>query len=598
MLLRTSGRSILPAAIVTAASALLLLGVLVAPGAAAPLRVQLPAVTATPPAEPPDPAVEAWVEETLASLTLRERVAQLVLPWIPGGTIAQGTPRYAELRRWIEDERVGGLIVSRGAVGEFARMMNHLQELSAVPLLIVSDLETGPAMRLTGGTNIPPAMALGASGREDLAREAGRITGIEARRAGIHVTLGPVLDVNSNPFNPIINTRSFGEDPGHVGRMAAAWIEGAREEGLLTVGKHFPGHGATEVDSHIGLPTLGVDRQTLETVDLAPFLYAAGRGMDGVLVGHIAVPAIDGEGAPPASLSPAIVGGILRERMGFDGVVITDALNMGGVTEHYPVAEASILAILAGADLLLQPPGTSEVIRRVVEAVESGRISPERIDASVRRVLRAKAAAGLHRPGGAQAAGGAAPAAHGRLATEIAEASITLARDDDGLVPLPAGARRIVHIAYSTAETGFSAPRFTERLRAGGKQVEEIRVNERSGRAALEDAARRGRAAELVIVSANLVPREYRGRLALESGFSELVEGLIAAEVPVVAVSFGSPYLLDSFPSVSSYLLAWSGSAAPQQAAARALLGEIPITARLPVSLPPFHTIGEGLTRD
>ena len=580
----------------TAAGSLALLAFLASPGAAADPHLLSP-VSVTRTVQQLDPEAEAWVEETLASLSPRERVAQLVLPWIPGGRIDPGTSRFRELQSWIVDDRVGGLIVSRGNVGEFAPMMNRLQEMAAVPLLIVSDLETGPAMRLTGGTNVPPAMALGAAGREDLAREAGRITAIEARQAGIHLTLGPVLDVNSNPFNPIINTRSFGEDPGHVARIAAAWITGAREEGLLTAGKHFPGHGATEVDSHISLPTLSADASLLEEIDLPPFAYAVDEGMEGVLVGHIAVPSVDGPDAPPASLSPAIVTGILRERLGFDGLVITDALNMGGVTERYPVAEASILALLAGADLLLQPPGTSGVIDSVTEAVESGRIPHGRINQAVRRVLRAKAAAKLHLPGGAHASGGPTPAGHRDVETGVAEASITLVRDTDALVPIPESARRVVHVAYSSDGSRFSAPRFNERLRAEGLSVEEVRVDDRSSRASLEEVARRARSADLVIVSANLVPREYRGRLALESGFSQLVEGLVADGVPVVAVSFGSPYLLDSFPSVSSYLLAWSGSVAPQVAAARALVGDLPITGRMPVSLPPFHAIGEGIIR-
>jgi beta-N-acetylhexosaminidase len=544
-----------------------------------------------------DPEAAAWVEDVMSQLDLRQRVAQLVFPWIRGGSIPRSTAEYARIRRWIQEDRVGGLIVSRGPVEQFAPTLNGLQGLAGVPLLIVSDLETGPSMRLTGGTNIPPAMAFGAADDEGLAYEAGRLTAREARAAGIHVTLGPVLDVNSNPLNPIINTRSFGEDPEQVGRLAAAWIAGAREGGLLTVGKHFPGHGATEVDSHIGLPTLTVGPAELDRLDLAPFRRAVQGGMDGVLVGHIAVPAIDGPGAPPASVSPRITGELLREQMGFGGLVITDALNMGAITRNYSVEEASILALLAGADILLQPPGERSVIAAIVRAVESGRIPRERIDEAVRRVLLAKAAAGLHAGPVARAPGGRAPAEHARIAARVAAASITLARDRDGLVPLPTSARSILHIAYSGDGGRFSAPTFAAVLRAAGRNVEVVAVNNATSAATYRTLRDRARRADLVIASANLIPREYRGPLALQDGYSRLIEELVTGGVPVVALSFGSPYLLDSLPSVPAYLLAWSAGSESQRAAAEALVGRAPITGRLPVSLPPHHRVGEGITR-
>lgn len=557
--------------------------------AAAPDRVR-------PPVAPLDAEADAWVEATLAQLDLRQRVAQLVMPWIRGGSIPRNSEEFRRIRRWIEQDRVGGLIVSRGSIDEFAPMMNALQSFAPVPLLIVSDLETGPGMRLTGGTNLPPAMAFGASGSESLAREAGRITAVEARAAGIHMTLGPVLDVNSNPFNPIINTRSFGEDPVLVGRMAAAWIEGAKEGGLLTAGKHFPGHGATEVDSHVGLPTVNATRAELDALDLVPFDIAIDAGMDGVLVGHIAVPEIDGQAGVAASMSAGVVGGILREDLAFDGLVFTDALNMGAITRHHTVAEASIRALLAGADVLLQPPGERAVIDAIVAAVESGRLPRERIDESARRVLRAKAVARLHTDPGVRAAGGRPPAAHGNLAGRLATASLTLARDHADLVPLPADARRILHVAYAGSGTSFSGGTVNTLLRGAGRTVDAASVGERTTAAAYRDLAARARRADLVIISANLVPREYLP-LALGAEFSRFAESLTAEGVPVVAVSFGSPYLLGSFPSVPTYLLAWSAGAAGQRAAARALLGEQAIEGRLPVSLPPHHGIGEGIQR-
>jgi beta-N-acetylhexosaminidase len=541
---------------------------------------------------PPDGAV--WVEETLASLDLRGRVSQLVFPWIRGGAIPRNSTEYRRIQRWIREDRVGGLIVSRGPAAEFAPTLNQLQGESAVPLLILSDLETGPSMRLTGGTSLPPAMAFGAAGDERLAYEAGRLTATEARAAGIHVTLGPVLDVNSNPLNPIINTRSFGADPVRVGALAAAWVAGARTGGLLTVGKHFPGHGATEVDSHIGLPTIAADLPQLDELELVPFRRAFQGGMSGVLVGHIGVPAVDGGIVRPASLSPTVIGEILRRREGFQGLVVTDALNMGAITRNYSVPEAAILALLAGADVLLQPPGERDVIEAVVRAVENGRIPRERIDEAARRVLTAKAAAGLHES--ARAPGGRAPADHAGVARDVSAASITLARDRLDLVPLRPEHRRILHVAYSGDGGRFTAPSFGSTIAGASRSLETVPVNQATTAATYRTLAERASRVDLVIVSANLFPREYRA-LALEGRYSHFVSDLVAKGVPVVAVSFGSPYIIDSFPSVPAYLLAWSSSAEGQRAAARALLGSSPITGTLPISLPPHHALGDGIRR-
>lgn len=540
---------------------------------------------------------EAWMEETLARLDLRQRVAQLVVPWIHGGAIAPGTAEHRRILSWIEEDEVGGLIVSRGPVGEFAPMLNSLQTRARVPLLIVSDLETGPSMRLIGGTSLPPAMAFGAAASEELAREAGRITAAEGRAAGIHLTLGPVLDVNSNPLNPIINTRSFGEDPQEVGRLASAWIAGAREGGLLTAGKHFPGHGATAVDSHIGLPTLAASLAEIEAIDLPPFQAAILAGVDGLLVGHIAVPAFDGKDAPPASLSLQIIQGLLREKLDFDGLVITDALNMGAITRHYGVEEASIRAVLAGADILLQPPGTRKVIGAIVAAVEGGRIPRERIDEAARRVLRAKAAVELDLANVPPAPGGRAPASHERVSTEVATFSITLVRDREKLIPISPDVGRVLHVAYGTPDTYLAPPALSAALSTAKRTVEVVRVDGETAAAIYQELSERALDFDLVVLSTTLAPREHQGPLALQHGFSRFAESVITSGVPMIAISFGSPYLLDYFPSVSTYLLAWSTNAPSQSAAASALLGETSIRGRLPVSLPPHHVRGEGVFR-
>ncbi len=559
-------------------------------------RPAAPEVPAIPPLRT-DSAGQAWVEQTLAGLSLRQRVAQLVFPWISGRSSSADPAEHRRMLEWVSGGQVGGLIVSTGSPAALAGKLNAAQTRAAVPLLIVSDLETGPGMRLNpGGTRMPPAMAFGASGDTALARAAGRATGAEARAVGIHLTLGPVLDVNSNPANPIINVRSFGESPEAVARLGAAWLLGARESGLLSVGKHFPGHGDTHVDSHVGLPQISGDSARLDRVELAAFRGALHAGMDGVLVGHIAAVGIEGPSAPPASLSPRMIG-ILRGPMRFRGIVFTDALNMGGVTRRYSVTEASILALLAGADALLQPPGHPQVIDGIVAAVESGRIPRARIDEAARRVLTAKAAAGLHRGARidiAAVAGSVGTEAHRGIARRVAERSITLARDRNGAVPLRAGAR-VLHVTY-TDGNGSAGGGLQRGLAAGGVSAEHVRVGPRTPAATFASLRSRAANADVVIASVAIAPFQYRS-LGIAGGMPGFVEGLAASGKPVIAVSLGSPYLLDAFPSVPAYLLAWDAGAAAEAAAARALLGTAPITGRLPVALPPHHRLGEGIDR-
>ncbi|HEX2722692.1 MAG TPA: glycoside hydrolase family 3 N-terminal domain-containing protein, partial [Gemmatimonadaceae bacterium] len=322
----------------------------------------------------------AWVEMTLASMSARERVAQLIMPWVPGEYAAVGSPEYEQVRGWVEDDKVGGLILSMGLPHSYAAKLNHMQRLARVPLLIASDMENGTGMRLGGsyalpsmltqggGTVFPPVMALGATRSEDLAYKLGLVLGAEARAVGVHMTFGPVLDVNSNPLNPIINTRSFGEDPQLVSRLAGAYIRGARENGLMTTGKHFPGHGDTDTDSHLQLPTIRADRAHLDAVDLPPFRTAVGNGIDAIMTAHIAVSGILGDSAPPATLSPYFMTDLLRKDMGFRGLLVTDAMTMGGVANRYGASEPLVLALLAGADILLMPRNVTDAINTIAAA--------------------------------------------------------------------------------------------------------------------------------------------------------------------------------------------------------------------------------------
>ena len=558
-------------------------------------------------------ADQRWIDRTLASLTLRAKIGQLIMPWVGGDYTAVGSEEFEQVRKWVQDDGVGGLVLSIGLPLSYAAKLNELQVRARVPLLIASDMENGPGMRLGniyalpsllpqgGGTVFPPVMALGATGSDDLAYKLGQVLGTEARAIGVHMVFGPVLDVNSNPLNPIINTRSFGENPELVSRLARAYIRGARSEGLMSTGKHFPGHGDTDVDSHLDLPTIHADRAHLDSVDLPPFRAAVGEGIDAIMTAHIAVVGVEGADAGPATLSHGFMTGILRDEMHFGGVLFTDAMTMGGVAKRYGATEPLIMALEAGADVLLMPHSVPEAIETVEAAVKSGRLSETRIDASVRRILTAKARAGLRQ--GRLVDLNAVDRIvdipdHTRIAEEVAARSITLAQDKMNVVPLaPDSTKRILIITYADPSDLVAGREFNSVVRERLPAATTIRVDSRTSDAEYASLGALADSASLIVVSAYVSPREFAGTVGAQAAFSQFVEKTALSGKPIIVLSFGSPYLLSAFPSVSSYLLAWGGSPISQRAAALALLGEREINGRLPISLPPALPLGAGIHR-
>jgi len=562
----------------------------------------------------PDADGARWVDQTLASLTLREAVGQLVFPWISGAYAADDDPELMEVLGWVEEEAIGGVVISIGTPLAYATRLNTLQARASIPLLVTSDFEQGgPGMRIAhtyalptllpqgGGTSFPPTMGFGAVGDAGLVERFGEATAREARAVGVHVIFSPVMDVNSNPENPIINTRAFGEDPEEVGRLGAAFIRGARRGGAMTTAKHFPGHGDTRVDSHLTLPEIDADRARLDRVELPPFRAAVDEGVDGVMTAHVAVPGVLGPGAPPATLAPEFMTGILRDEMAFDGLLYTDALRMGAITERYGAGEAAVLAFEAGADVIVIPASVPGAVEALVTAVEEGRISRARLDASVRRILEAKARVGLHTDRFVPMAGvtrTVGSQAHGALAEEAAARSMTLVRDRDLLLPPdPWELDRVVSITWAGAEDLTAGREFDAVLGAllpGA--VTSLRTGPATDAAGWAEALDRSRGADRVILGIHLPPRAGAGSVALPGELREFVARLEGA-VPVVVVSFGNPYLLSALPDVGTYLVAWGEREVSQRAAARAVAGAVPVTGRLPISLPPDHPRGDGIER-
>jgi beta-N-acetylhexosaminidase len=546
-----------------------------------------------------------WVENTLASLSLRDRVAQMVMVWVLGDYTSTTDSTFAEARRWVAEDHVGGVVMSLGSPIEVAAKVNDLQRASKVPLIVASDLEPGLG-RLEGGafypyqytggsaTILPNAMAIGATGREANAEEAGRITGQEAHAIGIHLVFAPVVDVNNNPANPVINTRSFGEDPAAVSRMSAAFVRGLQSAGVAATAKHFPGHGDTDTDSHLALPVVRSDRARLEAVELAPFRASIEAGIAGVMTAHIALPAISHDSIP-ATLAPAIMSGLLRDTLAFRGLTITDALTMQGIGKGYNADQSSVLSVLAGNDILLMPTDVKAAINAVVSAVERGQISAERIDASVRRLLEWKVRTGaVRRPIVALdslraiVGSGANRAASRRIAQE----AVTLVRDQQDLVPVRDAAPTVI-VTYTTEIDQIAGREFVAEYRRAGRAARNVRVTPATARPQLDSAVR---ANERVVIHTNIRAVEGEGKQVLAPQFSAWLDSLAQVRA-VIVIANSNPYIIREVPHVGSYMVTFGRGPALEQAGARALAGAAAIGGRTPVTLPGFFQRGEGLSR-
>jgi beta-N-acetylhexosaminidase len=539
------------------------------------------------------------VDSVLASLPLRARVAQLVMPWMPGFYVAADDPSFERVERWVDSLGVGGIIVSIGSPLDVAGRINALQRRARVPLLVASDLEGGTTFRLVGGTPFPTNMGVAATGRDEDAYQMGRVTAIEGRAVGIHLAFAPVADINSNPLNPIINTRSFGQDPAQVGRLVAAEIRGMQDHGMLATAKHFPGHGDTQVDSHLFLPSLDVSWSRLDSMELVPFRSAVAAGVAAIMSAHIAVPALAGPGRP-ATLAPSVLGAVLRDSLRFQGLVVTDALNMGGIVGNFGAGEAAVLALEAGADLLLQPADPAVTIDAVEAAVRSGRISEARLNVSVRRVLELKQRAGVFNRklvdldqvmlsvGGAESVD---------TARAIAQRAIVLVKDDGGIVDsLRARRGRRTLILYGDEVNVGAGNGLAAELRLRGDTLTTFRLTPSSGPASYDSArvalTRNPQAIIAVAIRANA----FRGTIGMPDALAELVDGS-AVMRPTTLVSLGSPYIIQQVPRVGSYLVAWAANATSEWAAAGALAGA-PISGRLPIGIPGVAMLGDGLQRN
>ncbi len=556
----------------------------------------------------PEPEPLSWEERTFRELTLREKVGQLIMPWVLGDFAPEGSPSHERVVEYIEEHGIGGVIMSVGTPHEVAAKLNDFQQHAKVPLLVAADLETGAGFRMNGAvympgtialggaTNFPSLMAVGAAGDEDLAYQMGRITAVEARAVGIHVPFAPVLDVNNNPDNPIINVRSFGEDPVEVSRMGTAFVAGIQDYGAIATGKHFPGHGDTDTDSHLALPVIRHDRARMDSVELMPFRAAIDAGMGAIMTAHISVPSLNGGVREPSTLSPMVLTSVLREQLGFDGIIFTDAMDMSAIARRHNAGDAAVRALEAGADVILMPPNVEQAVEGIVEAVRTGRLTEERIDQSVRRVLGAKAQVGLDQERFVpleQIGRLVGTPEHTQVADEIARRSMTILKNGSNLLPL-IGTRSasVLSISIRRRSDLLAGRYFNSALRETYPRLRTLDLESGSDDSDYANALRRARGQNLVVVGTY---SSYAGSLDDRDRMAEFIEDLGRLGVPHVVVSFGNPYLISGFPETQAYMLAWNGSEASQRAAAGALLGEFDVLGRVPTRIPPVFALGDGI---
>jgi beta-N-acetylhexosaminidase len=572
---------------------------------------------------------ERWAERTLRRLTLEEKVGQVFMIWCRASFLNVQSPEYLQWREAMEKYHIGSFAMTVHVDGPFllrsepyeaAELLNRLQRDSKLPLLLAADFERGVSMRLLGATVFPHAMAFGGDGKLDDAETFGRITGEESRAIGVHWNFFPDADVNSNPANPIINTRSFGEDPKQVGDLVTAYIKGAHEAGMLVTVKHFPGHGDTATDSHLGVATVNVDRAHLDSIELPPFQQAIAAGVDSVMVAHVTVPALDPDPNHVATISPAVVTDLLEKQLGFKGLIVTDALDMAGLTHLFAsnIGRAAVEAFKAGNDLLLIPADLGASYEAMVKAVKSGEISRARLDHSVLKILKIKASLGLQMSRTvdlsalATTVGKPENIAFGQ---QVAEAAVTLVRDNGKVLPLKSKGTIKGALPYTTVEEThnqvvgviFSDDMRTDSGRVFGREFRAriadarvIYVDPRTAAAMSEEVLKAVDEAQAVVTAVYVIPTAGKvgNSVAMADATGTLLQQILdraAAKTAVVAM--GNPYLASDFPKVENYLCTFSNAPVSELGAIKALFGEIAIRGHLPVTIPNVAQRGAGIER-
>lgn len=551
--------------------------------------------------------INRQVERTLKKMTTREKIAQLIVSQTDSYLFSDGHALMTDTL--VEIEGIGGLLVLQDTLPRYLKRMNELQAKSKIPMLISIDGEWGPSMRFGEFPFFPQQMQLGALPSDSLIYEMGLAVAEQCKMVNIHINYAPVVDINVNPKNPVIHARSFGEDRDKVTQYARAYMKGMQDGGIIACSKHFPGHGDTEVDSHKALPVLPFSRERLDSLELYPFRDQIQEGVEMVMMGHLHIPVLD---SAVSSISYPIVTGLLREELKFDGLIVTDALTMKGVSENLSAEEIALAAYKAGVDILLKPGDIIASIDRLEKAMESGECEKEDLDERVRKVLRLKARLGMLERGydaTVEVEGiteRVKKAEHIALIQQMADQSMTIVDNKAGLLPLAKG-KKIAYVAYNAKhipmkreygdieglsgynpETGMvdsTTLMYQHLLRQGG-EVHYFALDKKSTEKDIEKVNKQVRDYDVVILACH-DPRARSRRDLIKPEHLDAIGRLVKNNATVM-VHFGSPYGLSELPwleDVGAVLMAYKDSESNQTAAARVLTGEIDAVGVLPVSV-------------
>lgn len=553
-----------------------------------------------------------WVESTLANMTVEQKVGHLLAPAISASSFDSYGAMASKVSEWIEKYKIGHLYVTGGNLNptEIAKTINDIQDKSSIPLLIHGDFEIGTGSRIDGGTIIVPLMNVAQARSEELAYKMASIVAAEARAMGFHLINSPVLDVNINSQNPVICTRSFGDDPELVAKMGRAYVRGLSDHGLIGATKHFPGHGDVSVDSHSKLPVIIADRARLDSIEFYPYKKAIEIGLMGIETAHISIPSLDSTFGLPATMSKPIITGILRNEMDFKGLIITDAFDMSALLESGSFEESTVRSVMAGNDIVLlwTDPKFEQVFPHMLNAVKEGRISESYLDEVVRRILEMKSRLGLHENKFVQVNN--IPQMVGtsenvEMATEIQEKSIVLVKNKKNSIPLSINKESIAVLSINDDNDYLEIGKtFTREMQNRGEVAFNVFIDPNSSESHLEKAYRSAQNADVIVVALFVRVMARRGSSSLiNENIINFLKKLSQGEKPVIVVSFGSPYLISDFPEVDSYVIAtepsWdfyrNGNRPGQVAAVKALFGENDITGKLAVSIPGLFPFGHGI---
>ena len=541
------------------------------------------------------------VEKTLRSMTLREKIGQMIVMPLSGEFANVNSAKFKEMRRQITELKVGGFTLFRGEANSIAVLTNEAQRLAKIPLFFSADYERGLRMQLRTGTPFTTNMGVAASGDVNAAYNQGKIICQEMRAIGANWLFAPVADVNNNPDNPVINIRSFGADPKRVGEFVAAEVRGVREANCLATLKHFPGHGNTATDSHIGLSVISANRAELNATEIAPFKRTIEAGVDAIMTAHLAVPNVTGDNLP-ATLNPKIINDILRKDLKFDGIISTDSMEMGAITKAYPNGASAVSAIKAGVDVVLFPPNADAAISAIEAAVGSGEITEERLNQSVRRLLNAKYRIGLftNRFVDLTAANTAIEKPENIAeAMRVAEKSITLLRNETDFLPLSKeSARKTLFVIIAADDDAIEGATLTIEIAKRHLNAKIIKLDFRSNADDYAEVLSEAKTYDSIILAPFVKRAAAKGTVALPENQAAFVKALLALNNKKVGViAFGNPYMIRQFPEAKTYAVTYAIEEIAQTAAARVMFGEVRFQGKLPVTIPSLFEIGAGIMR-